>query len=74
MENKVAKALFIVGILTIFFGVIVGFMLIITNPNGVMFLISAVVSGVFVLGFAEVIHLLDQINKKLKAKDDWNRN
>lgn len=65
MENKVAKALFIVGLLTIFIGSVVGIMLMTTNSNGIMFLISAVVSGMFVLGFAEVINLLHQINKKL---------
>ncbi|MCD8503441.1 MAG: hypothetical protein LRY71_19550 [Bacillaceae bacterium] len=65
MENFVAKLLFIVGVLTIIVGTIVGVLLMTTNANGIMFLISAVVSGMFVIGFAEVINLLHQINKKL---------
>ncbi|OIJ13451.1 hypothetical protein BKP37_10800 [Anaerobacillus alkalilacustris] len=65
MNNKVAKLLFIIGILTIVCGGAVGLVLMVRDFTGVMFFISAVVSGVFVLGFSEIIKLLDEINKKL---------
>lgn len=65
MENKVSRWLFVIGILTIVFGGGIGLLWMTSEFAGVLFLISAVVSGVFVLGFSEVIKLLDEINKKL---------
>ncbi|WP_409848458.1 hypothetical protein [Anaerobacillus sp.] len=65
MENKIARLLFVIGIITIFCGGMFGLVLMIDDISGLMFFISAVVSGVFVIGFSEVIKLLDEINRKL---------
>lgn len=67
MQNKVARILFVIGILTIVVGGSVGAILMFTDMTGLLFLISSVVSGVFVIGFSEVIKLLDEINRKLKG-------
>ncbi|MCT8138155.1 hypothetical protein H1D32_10555 [Anaerobacillus sp. CMMVII] len=65
MHNKIARLLFVIGILTIFVGGAVGLLLTMQDITGLMFLISAVVSGVFVIGFSEIIKLLDEIKEKL---------
>jgi hypothetical protein len=65
MQNKIARLLFIIGIITIFGGGMFGLVLMMDDISGLMFFISAVVSGVFVIGFSEVIKLLDEMNKKL---------
>ncbi|RXJ04063.1 hypothetical protein DS745_01350 [Anaerobacillus alkaliphilus] len=66
MKNKIAKTLFIIGVLTIIVGGVVGIYLMMTDFTGVMFFISSVVSGIFVIGFSEIIKLLDEINSKLE--------
>jgi hypothetical protein len=68
MQNKIARILFVIGILTIICGGAIGLLLMMKDFTGVMFFISAVVSGVFVIGFSEIIKLLDQINRKLDSK------
>lgn len=65
MDNKIATLLSVIGILTIILGGIVGIIMMMTDFSGVMFLISAVVSGIFVIGFSEIIKLLAEINQKL---------
>ncbi len=67
MNNKVARVLFVIGVLTIIFGGGVGIFLMFSDITGLLFFISAVVSGVFVIGFSEIIKLLDEINKKIKS-------
>ena len=64
LQNKVARILFITGVLTIVCGGAIG-LLMIKDVSGLMFLISAVVSGIFVIGFSEIIKLLDEISQKL---------
>lgn len=65
MQNKIARILFVIGVVTIFIGGAVGLFIMMNDFSGVMFFISAVVSGFFVIGFSEIIKLLDEINKKL---------
>lgn len=64
LQNKVARILFFTGVLTIVCGGTIG-ILMIKDVSGLMFLISAVVSGIFVIGFSEIIKLLDEISQKL---------
>ncbi len=67
MNNKIARVLFVIGVLTIIFGGAVGIFLMLSDITGLLFFISAVVSGFFVIGFSEIIKLLDEINKKIKS-------
>ncbi|MCR8636597.1 hypothetical protein [Paenibacillus radicis (ex Xue et al. 2023)] len=64
-KNMVAQMINLLGFVVIIFGFIAGFLRL---PNGILavtFIFSGIVTGLLIVGFSEVIHLLDKINKKM---------
>lgn len=75
-ENKVAKILFIIGCSAIAFGVISGLSVGRGYANEIIWSVFlswfavGFVSGMIFIGFAEVIHLLHHIRKKLYGEEE----
>lgn len=68
-ENSVAKIIKISGILIIILGTILSFFLVSEGFSVVLFLTSEIISiinGLFLIGFSEIIKLLENIKNKLK--------
>ncbi|MFD0676031.1 MULTISPECIES: hypothetical protein [unclassified Paenibacillus] len=64
-KNMVAQMINLLGFVVIIFGFIAGFLRL---PNGILavtFIFSGIVTGLLIVGFSEVIYLLDKINKKM---------
>lgn len=67
-KNTIASVLKGLGWVTIIFGVIVGIIIAINNNSYLssFYLIGGIISGLFMLGFSEIIILLHKINLKIK--------
>lgn len=69
--NTIGSIIHVLGILVIFVGVVVGLVQGITSSEYTLLFtlywwISSLIAGMMLIGFAEIIKLLDQINKKMK--------
>lgn len=67
-SNKISSIFRVLGYIIIFLAVILGLISIFTSGYyfGLIFFISGAISGLFMLGFSEIISLLHQINIKMK--------
>ena len=65
--NSMAKAISIIGALTIAIGIIAGLLLFsIYIPYGLLCIFASIVTGLIILGFGEVINLLESIKNNTK--------
>jgi uncharacterized membrane protein YkgB len=66
-KNIVAQMISLLGAVVIILGILAGLS---NDSNGVLaatYVASGIVTGLLIIGFAEVIHLLDKIYKKLNS-------
>ncbi|MBD8006540.1 hypothetical protein [Bacillus norwichensis] len=74
MQNKVASLLMIIGCFEIFIGLLIGFKMAYDFyfewPVFLLWAGIGTLSGIFVIGFAQVIELLHKINEKLGTEEN----
>lgn len=61
--NAFASVLKVLGWVTVVLGLI---SVVIFKPFGIAYCVAGIISGIMILGFAEMINLLHQINLKMK--------
>jgi hypothetical protein len=67
-ENSVGKVLKVIGWMTLILGIIIGLTFLQDEFGvfwGIVFIMVEVIAGIFILGFAEIIKLLNEINIRL---------
>lgn len=77
MQNKVASILMIIGCFEIFIGLLLGFKMAYDFyfewPVFLLWAGIGTLSGIFVIGFAQVIELLHKINENLGTNNELTK-